>query len=100
MIVTSQDVPLKKSQSEMCPLKNGIAKSLTTPVLATTDPNLLVYGSTAVAKDTGYCCRSVIHEVGVCGGAHSRWMYVVADLDLRSVDQLPRCSMPPPKQQE
>ena len=39
---------------------------------ATTDPNSLIYRSTAAAKGTSYCCGPVFQEVGVCGGAHGR----------------------------
>ena len=49
----------------------GLRQRTSTAVLAATDPNLLIYGSTAVGKGTSYCCRPAIQEVGVCGGAYS-----------------------------
>ena len=42
-----------------------------TAVLVTTDPNLLIHGSPAVASGMSYCCGPAIQEVGVCVGEHT-----------------------------
>ena len=49
----------------------GRRQHTSTAVLAATDPNLLNWGSTAVAHTISYSWRPVDVEVGVCGDEHS-----------------------------
>ena len=71
--LSSTAVAIAPELCNLCLRQHISTAELAIAVLATTDPNLLTYGSTAVAKDTGYCCRPAIQEVGVGGGSH-RWM--------------------------
>ena len=69
----------------------GPPTEASTAVLATKDPNFLIYGSTAVAK---------LLSTGNSGGwglwwQVQRWIYAVADVNWRSVDQLLRCVIIP-----